>query len=131
MNFSVEVDPEDPVQAIFVFGSNLSGQHTAGDALIALRRHGAIYGRSVGLQGNSYAIPVRDENNKLLPVPIIGRYVQAFLRFAAIHRELTFDITPIACRSEEYRDDQIAPLFAQATPNCRLPRKWKRYRKGE
>jgi len=127
---NVEANTEDPVKEVFVFGSNLSGQHTAGDALIALRRHEAIYGRGVGLQGNSYAIPVRDENNKLLPVPIIARYVQAFLRFAAIHRELTFHVTPIACRPEEYRDDQIAPLFAQAMPNCRLPKKWEHYRKG-
>ncbi len=127
---TMEANTEDPIEKVFVFGSNLSGQHTQGDALTALRQHGAIYGRGVGLQGNSYAIPVRDENNKLLPVSVIGRYIQAFLRFAAIHRELIFDVMAIACRSEEHRDDQIAPLFAQATPNCRLPKRWRRYRKN-
>ncbi len=127
---TMEANTEDPIKKVFVFGSNLSGQHTQGDALTALRQHGAIYGRGVGLQGNSYAIPVRDENNKLLPVSVIGRYIQAFLRFAAIHRELIFDVTAIACKTEEYRDDQIAPLFGQAMPNCRFPKRWKRYRKN-
>jgi hypothetical protein len=128
---SMEANPEDPVKEVFVFASNLSGRHTAGDALTALRKHGATYGRAVGLQGRSYAIPVRDEKDKLLPVPVIARYVQAFLRFAAIHKELIFHVTPIACRSEEHRDEQIAPLFVGAPANCRLPRKWQRYLKGK
>lgn len=128
---SVEANREDPVKEVFVFASNLSGRHTAGDALTALRKHGAVYGRSVGLQGRSYAIPVRDENEKLLAVPIIGRYVEAFLRFAVIHKEFVFHVTPVACRSEEYRDEQIAPLFLGAPANCRLPRKWQRYLKGK
>jgi len=128
---SVEANSEDPVKDVFVFASNLSGRHIEGDALTALRKYGAVYGRGVGLQGRSYAVPVRDENDKLLPVPVIARYVQAFLRFAAIHKEYTFHVTPIACRSEEYRDEQIAPLFMGAPANCRLPRKWQRYLKGK
>lgn len=117
--------PGDPARDIFVFGSDLAGRHAEGDALIALRDHGAVYGRAVGLQGRSYAIPVRDENGKPLPVPVIARYVKAFLRFAEIHREMTFHVTRIGCGHGAHRNEDIAPLFAGATPNCRLPPGWR------
>lgn len=112
------------VANIFVFGSNLAGRHSDGDALMALREYGAIYGRAVGLQGHSYAIPVRDEQDKILPTPVISRYIQAFIQFASIHRELEFQVTRVGCGKDAYRDDQIAPLFSHAPPNCHLPKKW-------
>lgn len=108
----------------FVFGSNLAGRHTEADALTALRKHGAVYGRGVGPQGRSYALPVRDEQDRLLPLPIIQRYVEAFLRFAATHRELRFHVTRVGVGRDAYRDEEIAPLFAGAPPNCRLPPHW-------
>ena len=52
------IRPSDNV--IFVFGSNLEGRHGAGAALFAKNNFGAIYGKSEGLQGNSYAIPTKD-----------------------------------------------------------------------
>ena len=52
--------------SIFVFGSNLAGRHGAGAALYARQYRGAIYGKGVGLQGNSYAIPTKDFNIKTL-----------------------------------------------------------------
>ncbi len=39
---------------IFVFGSNLSGHHGGGAALLAMNKWGAIWGQGVGLQGRSY-----------------------------------------------------------------------------
>jgi hypothetical protein len=109
---------------VFVFGSDLTGRHAEGDALTALREYGAVYGRAVGLQGTSYAIPAWDEQGKLLPVPVIARYVQAFIRFAETHRDVRFRVTRIACGRDAHRDDQIAPLFASAPGNCYLPKKW-------
>jgi hypothetical protein len=120
------VSSADPTKDVFVFGSDLAGRHTGGEALTALRRHGAVYGRGVGLQGRSYAIPVRDEQGKLMPVAMIARYVNAFLRFTAIHREMTFYVSRIGCEGGGYRDDEIAPLLAGAPPNCRLPKGWAR-----
>lgn len=117
----------DPPQHVFVFGSDLAGRHREGDALTALRRHGAIYGRGVGPQGGSYALPVRDEQDRLLPLAVIARYVQAFLRFAATHPDAIFHVSRIGCGRGAYRDEQIAPLFQGTPPNCRLPAGWKRY----
>ena len=42
---------------IFVFGSNLSGNHVGGAARVALEHFGAVMGQGVGIQGRSYAIP--------------------------------------------------------------------------
>jgi len=115
---------------IFVFGSDLGGRHIADDALRALREYGAAYGRAVGLNGQSYAIPVRDEHGRSLPVPVISRYVQAFLRFAATHKELRFRVSRLGCGPQDPRDDELAPLFVRAPSNCHLPRAWMRYLKN-
>lgn len=42
---------------VFVFGSNLAGMHGGGAARVAHLRFGAVLGKGVGLQGQSYAIP--------------------------------------------------------------------------
>ena len=123
------MSPPPSSTAVYVFGSNLAGRHSEAEALMALREHGAIYGRAVGPQGRSYAIPVRDEQGKLLPIVIITRYVQAFLRFAETHRALSFEVTRIGCGRDAHRDEVIAPLFASAPKNCHLPPGWSRYLK--
>lgn len=45
---------------ILVFGSNTEGRHGLGCAKIAKEKWGAIYGQSVGLQGQAYAIITKD-----------------------------------------------------------------------
>ncbi|MBI3408193.1 MAG: hypothetical protein HY040_07540 [Planctomycetes bacterium] len=52
---------------VFVFGSNLAGRHGKGAAQYALQHRSAIYGRGTGLQGNSYAIPTKDEHIRTFP----------------------------------------------------------------
>ena len=43
---------------IFVFGSNMNGNHAGGAARLAVEKFGAIMGQAKGIQGQSYAIPV-------------------------------------------------------------------------
>lgn len=52
---------------IFVFGSNTEGRHGKGAAKFALDYCGAEYGKSMGLQGNSYAIVTKDLTKKEQP----------------------------------------------------------------
>ncbi len=108
-------------QPVFVFGSNLTGRHGKGAALHARQHHGAIYGRGVGLQGNSYAIPTKDEHVRALPLDRIKPYVDQFLAFAKDHPEMTFQVTAIGCGLAGYKPPQIAPMFHDAPPNCILP----------
>jgi len=111
---------------IFVFGSNLAGRHFAGASRFAAEHHGAIEGRGAGLQGNSYAIPTKDEEIVTLPIGHIKSYVDEFIRFARTHPELSFYVTRIGCGQAGYTDRDIAPLFQHAPENCKLPAGWKK-----
>ena len=110
---------------IFVFGSNLAGRHGAGAAKAALMEHGAIYGNGHGIQGQSYAIPTKDEEVNTLPLPKIEKYVEVFLRFAELNPRMTFNVTRIGCGLAGYTDDDIAPMFENAPDNCILPAGWR------
>jgi hypothetical protein len=112
-------------EPVFVFGSNLSGRHGRGAALRAREHHGAVSGKGVGLQGASYAIPTKDHALRGLPLDQIAHYVNRFIEFAKEHTEMTFQVTRVGCGMAGYSDKQMAPLFAGAPENCRLPEEWK------
>ena len=106
---------------IFVFGSNLSGMHGGGAALLAYRKFGAIWGQGVGLQGQSYGIPTMQGG-----VETIRPYVDEFILFAKQHPELTFLVTRIGCGIAGFTDEEISPLFkgAHDVENIVLPEGW-------
>lgn len=106
---------------IFVFGSNLRGMHAGGAARAAYHKFGAVMGQGVGLQGQSYAIPTMQGG-----VETIKPYVDEFIDFARQHTELTFLVTRIGCGIAGFRDEEIAPLFAEAhqLSNVVLPPNW-------
>ncbi len=110
---------------IFVFGSNIAGIHGAGAALDAKRFYGAVQGKGEGLQGNSYAIPTKDEDLVTLPLHDIEVKVREFLEFAWEHQELQFFVTRLGCGLAGYADWQISPMFAEAPVNCELPNGWR------
>ena len=103
---------------IFVFGSNLAGMHGGGAARIARLHFGAVMGKGVGLQGQSYAIPTMQGG-----VETIRPYVDEFLFFAETHPELHFLVTPIGCGIAGFEAEDIAPLFesAKEMKNISLP----------
>ena len=104
---------------VFVFGSNLAGMHGGGAAATAHRCFGAVWGKGVGLYGRSYAIPTMQGG-----VETIKPYVDKFIEFAKSHQEQRFLVTKIGCGIAGFRDEQIAPLFAEAidVKNIILPR---------
>ena len=110
---------------IMVFGSNLAGRHGAGAALYARKHHGAIYGQGIGLQGNSYGIPTKDENIRTLSLVHIQEHVTQFIEFAKAHPEMTFNVTRVGCGLAGYIDTDIAPMFKGAPSNCVLPDGWR------
>lgn len=94
---------------VFVFGSNLAGNHAGGAARVARERFGAVMGQGVGLQGRSYAIPTMQGG-----VETIRPYVEGFITFAKGRPQTKFYVTRIGCGIAGFKDEQIAPLFAQA-----------------
>jgi hypothetical protein len=108
------LEPEE----IFVFGSNLEGNHAGGAARVALERFGAIMGQGVGIQGQSYAIPTMQGG-----IETIKPYVDQFIDLAWEWDQNTFYITRIGCGIAGFTDEEIAPLFDRAYDfyNIRLP----------
>ncbi|MDR2292138.1 MAG: hypothetical protein LBE11_01520 [Prevotellaceae bacterium] len=93
---------------IFVFGSNISGFHGSGAARLAMK-WGAVLGQGVGLHGQTYAIPTMFGTTAE-----IKPYVDEFLIFARINRELKFLVTEIGCGIAGFTPKDIAPLFKLA-----------------
>lgn len=106
---------------IFVFGSNLAGQHMGGAARVANKNFGAVWGVGVGLTGQAYAIPTMQGG-----VETIKPYVDQFIEFAKNRSELKFLITRIGCGIAGFKDEEIAPLFRDAVgvQNIYLPKEF-------
>lgn len=118
---------------IFVFGSNIRGQHAGGAAAAAVRHFGAVWGQGVGLQGQSYAIPTIEGG-----VAYIKQFVDEFIQnFVVRKSEISdkpdhaqipfFYVTPIGCGIAGFHPHAIAPLFRDckdafnvALPQCFL-----------
>lgn len=113
------------MENIFVFGSNLAGRHGKGAALTAYQAYGAVYGKGQGFQGRSYAIPTKDLFLKTLPLERIKVYVNTFIEFARKNPDMRFTVTRIGCGLAGYKDEDIAPMFAEAPYNCSLPEGWR------
>ena len=103
---------------MFVFGSNLAGNHAGGAALTALKRFGAQMGQGEGPQGQSYAIPTMQGG-----VETIKPYVDRFIDLAREWDQTTFYVTKIGCGIAGFTPEEIAPLFDEALDlyNVRLP----------
>ncbi|MCH5329485.1 MAG: hypothetical protein J1E04_00875 [Alistipes sp.] len=104
---------------IFVFGSDLYGNHIRGAAELARKQFGAIQGQKVGIQGNSYAIPVSFD-----AIQDIKPYVDDFIIYAQQHSYMKFMVIRIGCGMAGFTPSQIAPLFYKAMDinNIYLPK---------
>jgi hypothetical protein len=116
---------ENTMDRIFVFGSNLAGRHGKGAALTARQLHGAIYGQSEGLQGQSYAIPTKDKDLKPRSLEEMQKSVEKFKQFAIDNPTMCFYITAVGCGLAGYSPDQIGPFFKNCPSNCELPEQFK------
>ena len=106
---------------VFVFGSNLEGQHAGGAARFAYDNFGAEWGNGVGPQGRCYAIPTMHG-----PLSLIKPYVDDFIEYARQHPMNRFLLTRIGCGIAGFKDAEMAPLFKDGLdlPNISFPREW-------
>lgn len=113
---------------IFVFGSNLAGRHGKGAAKYALKFFGAVYGQGIGIQGQSFAVPTKDEKLKVLSKTQIKSYVNKYLfPFVKKHSKLTFYLTRIGCGLAGYSDEEMIEIFKifKDFKNVIFPPEWK------
>ena len=107
---------------VFVFGSNIHGNHNGAAAAMALQQFGAKMGQAEGPQGASYAIPTTDGLHPL-PIDFVNQAVQRFIRYAQQHPDTRFLVTAVGCGNAGLKPEQVAPLFrsAIACENVTLP----------
>lgn len=103
---------------IFVFGSNTQGKHGKGSANLALRKFGAIYGQSKGLQGKSYAIITKDLTKKIHPSiskEMIIEQIWELYYFAKMHFDLEFLVSysGTGTNLNGYTNSEMAEMFAE------------------
>lgn len=110
---------------VFVFGSNLKGQHGGGAAKLAMK-WGAKWGKGIGHAGRTYAIPTKYDFKKTLPIDEIKPFITQFILYAKDNPDLNFLVTKIGCGLAGYEISNIAPLFwsAHDIHNIFLPKEF-------
>ena len=110
-------------EAIFVFGSNLRGAHGKSAAKTARERFGAIYGKGIGLMGQSYGVPTKDWHLNVLDILIVESYIIDFVEFTHSRKDLEFQVTALGTGLAGYPHEVIAPFFKRAI-NCYFDERW-------
>jgi hypothetical protein len=114
-----ELEPNE----IFVFGSNMQGQHIGGAAKFASDNLQAQWGVHNGwTSADSYAIPTVDFEDKIEIKDIEG-YVAEFIEVAKSTKDLDYLVTPIGCGIAGFTEQEVAPMFKGAVnlKNVSLP----------
>lgn len=106
---------------IFVFGSNLAGEHRGGAAKLAHMEFGAEWGVGSGPTGRCYAIPTMQGD-----LESIRPYAEEFIEYAKSHPENRFLLTRVGCGIAGFKDEDMARLFGECKdiPNVSVPEKW-------
>jgi len=126
--------PTDIDPTVFVFGSNLLGQHAGGAAAFAEQFGCAIHGIGQGYvpghgpqgcKSGGYALPTMAMPGVPLTLRGVEAAVTLFVAYAVVRNDLTFFVTRVGCGIAGFADGDIAPLFAGAPENCIFPPEWK------
>lgn len=109
---------------IFVFGSNLLGDHAGGAALYARTVCGAVQGVGQGTTGHAYALPTCSMPGVPLTPDEVRAAVQLFLATAKLYPEHSFFVTAVGTGIAGFSHEFMADLFRDAPDNCILPPEW-------
>jgi hypothetical protein len=127
INPAHEHKEDDP--RIFVFGSNLKGLHGGGAAHYANTKLGAVMGVGEGRTGRTYALPTCYVPGRKRSLANVFKAVTTFLEHAewclTNEPDTRFFVTPVGCGIAGFKEEDIAPLFANAPENCDLPPGWR------
>lgn len=107
---------------VFVFGSNLNGNHLGGAAKTAYERFGAIWGNGNGIQGighdfKSYAFPTLDTEMKKLPLDNIKQSFENLIKIANWCPEKTFYLTPVGQGIAGFSKEEIESVMPELPKN--------------
>ncbi len=118
---------ELPADTVFVFGSNMAGQHDGGAARVAAQHFAAVKGVGRGWAGQSFAIPTLNEHLQQMPLAQIEHYVDDFKIYAKNHPKMKYFLTALGCGIAGYKVSEIAPLFKGIHHNVIFPESFRPY----
>lgn len=111
---------------IFVFGSNMNGNHAGGAARLAVEKFGAIMGKAEGIQGRSYAIPTLDKDMQKVTEEDLVVFLGNFGNYANEHPEKEFLLTAIGTGIAGFDSNYMAYMVLRANlpGNVTLPKEF-------
>ena len=111
---------------IFVFGSNMNGNHAGGAARLAVEKFGAIMGKAKGIQGQSYAIPTLDKDMQRVTEEELLVFLENFGNYANEHPEKEFLLTAIGTGIAGFDASYMAYMVLRANlpDNVTMPKEF-------
>ena len=111
---------------IFVFGSNMNGNHAGGAARLAVEKFGAVMGQAEGMQGHSYAIPTLDKDMQKITEEELIISLGNLRHFANEHPEKEFLLTAIGTGIAGFDTNYMAYMILRANlpDNVTLPKEF-------
>jgi hypothetical protein len=104
---------------IFVFGSNLAGEHLGGAAKQAYEEFGAEWGFGEGLTGRSYAFPTLTEDFKHLSHEELLDSVHKLYEIAQNNPDKEFLLTKVGEGIAGYAPEYMKGLFRDLPDNIK------------
>lgn len=108
---------------IFVFGSNLNGNHAGGAARQALK-FGAVMGEGVGLFGQTYAIATLDKAMQKMPLSAIEFQLYVLSKEAKTNHDKEYLLTPIGTGIAGFTLEEIKSILPEFPDNVVLVGDW-------
>lgn len=96
---------------IFIFGSNLKGEHFGGAARLAYQQFGAEWGVSEGLTGQAYALPTVEANGRCVKLLDLGNSFMRLFETADSHPDNLFLLTKVGCGIAGYSVEEVSTEF--------------------
>jgi hypothetical protein len=109
---------------VFVFGSNLNGNHAGGSAKLAQDKFGAESGVGEGLTGQSYAFPTLDKDMQKVSLDDIKQSAERLFKCATDNTRTIFFLTKIGCGIAGFSEEEIKPYFVTMPANVIKPKDW-------
>jgi hypothetical protein len=109
---------------IFVFGSNLNGNHAGGAARFAKDNFNAKEGIGEGLTGDCYAFPTLGKDMNKLGIEDLKIHVQNLFKCANENCGKIFLLTKVGCGIAGYDEKFMIDLFRNSPANIIKPKNW-------
>jgi len=109
---------------IFIFGSNILGNHFGGAAKQAYDLFSAEWGVGEGMTGQCYAFPTLDQNMEKRSEGELQNSIEELYFRASLFPEKEFLLTKVGCGIAGYDEEYMKQLFRDSPENIIKPFGW-------